>query len=847
MWDPARGGHESPRQAPRRILGTTIAIAAAFFAPACDETPSISAAHQVVLNDWTDVSVEVADRGGYDSAETNAGAIVEYIGDENMTFGPSGTGVFDPFVRTQAHPDEQGYNTDGALEFDTKPGAWTHAILVSDIPVVSVGGGLYWELFADINDNDNTSTISLNGLEVYFTSDPELTGYPFGEDATKVYDFEGSIRINDVNQGSGRGDLRYRIPIVDLGVPSECGYKNPACSTYFVLYTQWGTTEGYETDGGFDEWKVKVYPYVTVSKTAATSFTRTFGWTIDKAVTPASWNLFSGETGTSMYTVAVAKDEGTDSDFAVAGTITVANSGTKGAPIQSVSDVMGGVSTAVDCGVSFPYVLPAGATLTCTYSMSVADSTARTNTARVVFAPIDDTNLVFTGTAPVVFDEPTTLVNDSIHVTDSFAGNLGSFSGSGSTSYPRTFGCDLDAGTHPNVATIVESGLSDAASVDVRCFEVAVRKTASTSFTRTYRWAIDKSGDQTELTLMPDQPFVVNYGVVVDATGYADSAWAAAGTITVQNPAPIAATIDAVNDMISGTGAASVNCGVSFPYSLAAGSSLSCSYTASLPDATSRTNTAAATRHNYAFAPNMSATPSGTSVISGTANVVFSSTPSTNVDECINVTDSYAGALGSACVHDSLPKTFTYSRTVGEVPRELCGDHTVPNTATFVANDTGATGSDIWSVLLHVVCPPPGCTLTQGYWKTHSEKGPAPYDDTWALLASGLGADTPFFISGATWHEVFWTPPSDGNAYYVLAHQYQAVVLNMLNGAGSIPEVDAAMAWAEAFFNAYPPTTEPAEDVREQAISVAGTLAGYNEGSIGPGHCSHDDTCSKTP
>ena len=29
--------------------------------------------------------------------------------------------------------------------------------------------------------------------------------------------------------------------------------------------------------------------------------------------------------------------------------------------------------------------------------------------------------------------------------------------------------------------------------------------------------------------------------------------------------------------------------------------------------------------------------------------------------------------------------------------------------------------------------PPQGCTLTQGYWKTHSENGPAPYDDNWAI------------------------------------------------------------------------------------------------------------------
>jgi hypothetical protein len=814
-------------------------------AAACDETPPTSAVQHAVLIDTADINVEVADREGYASGTTNAGAIVEYLGDQNVTFGPSGTGVFDPFVRTQAAPSERGYNTDGPREFDTKAGVWTHAILVSDIPIVNIGGHLYWELFADINDNDNTPTISLNDLELYFTSDPELTGYPFGEDATKVYDFEGSITINDVNQGSGRGDLRYRVPVDGLGIPSECSYKNPACSTYFVLYTQWGTTPGYETDGGFDEWKVRVYPFVTVTKTASTTFTRTFDWDIDKSVTPDMWNLFPGESGTSMYTVSVVKGEGVDSGFGVGGTITIQNPGTKDASIASVSDVMGGASAAVDCGVTFPHVLAAGGTLTCTYSMPVTDSTARLNTATVVFSPIDEAVLVFQGTAPVIFGSPTTLVHDTIHVIDTVAGDLGVFSASGSVSYPRTFTSN-DVGTHPNTAKIVETGDSDTAVVVVNVFELSVRKTATTTFARTHRWMIDKSADQTELTLMPDHTYLVNYSVLVNTTSYADSAWAVWGTITVQNPAPRAAQINAVSDLVSGVGPATVNCRVSFPYSLEGGESLVCSYSAGLPDASSRTNTATATRQSYDYAPDMSATPSGTADISGTANVVFSSTPSAHVDACVDVTDSYAGALGMACITDSLPKTFTYSRIVGGIPKELCGDHTIPNTATFTTIDTGTSGSDHWSVLLHVLCPPPGCTLTQGYWKTHSEMGPAPYDDTWALLPGGLGASTPFFLSDATWHQVFWTPPS-GNAYYILAHQYQGAVLNMLNGAGSVPTVDAAMAWAEAYFNTYAPSFEPDAALRNEIIANAGTLASFNEGAIGPGHCDEDSTSSILP
>ena len=72
--------------------------------------------------------------------------------------------------------------------------------------------------------------------------------------------------------------------------------------------------------------------------------------------------------------------------------------------------------------------------------------------------------------------------------------------------------------------------------------------------------------------------------------------------------------------------AAAVDCGVGFPYSLAAGGTLVCTYGASLPDASDRVNTATATLQNYAYAPDGSATPGGSSGFSGGANVSFNGT-----------------------------------------------------------------------------------------------------------------------------------------------------------------------------------------------------------------------------
>ena len=48
--------------------------------------------------------------------------------------------------------------------------------------------------------------------------------------------------------------------------------------------------------------------------------------------------------------------------------------------------------------------------------------------------------------------------------------------------------------------------------------------------------------------------------------------------------------------------------------------------------------------------------------------------------------------------------------------------------------DNGAA-YEIWFKNVTVTTPPPpddeGCTYTLGYWKTHSDRGPAPYDNGW--------------------------------------------------------------------------------------------------------------------
>ncbi len=196
----------------------------------------------------------------------------------------------------------------------------------------------------------------------------------------------------------------------------------------------------------------------------------------------------------------------------------------------------------------------------------------------------------------------------------------------------------------------------------------------------------------------------VDYSVMVSKTSQT-SDFAVNGKITIDNPAPIPAEINSVSDVVSPAINAQVDCGQLFPITVAANDSLECSYSASLPDKTARTNTATASLQNYDYDSTGGKTANGTTNFSGTAAVDFTNATVTLIDESIEVEDSLQGPLGTVNAADA-PKTFTYTRTVG--PYENCGKFDVPNTASFVTvdddNDTGATGSDDWNVEVTVLC-----------------------------------------------------------------------------------------------------------------------------------------------
>jgi hypothetical protein len=129
--------------------------------------------------------------------------------------------------------------------------------------------------------------------------------------------------------------------------------------------------------------------------------------------------------------------------------------------------------------------------------------------------------------------------------------------------------------------------------------------------------------------------------------------------------------------------------------------------------------------------------------------------------------------------------------------------------------------------------PPATCTYTQGYWKQQPEL----WDDAGdgrPFLTTDL-----FYNSEVSNLTILRMPPKGGNAYEILAHQFIAASLNLNGAVAGVAEVDDALSGATNYFvNEAAGIPNPVEPTRSQLISWAKTLDDFNNGIIGPGHCS---------
>jgi hypothetical protein len=166
---------------------------------------------------------------------------------------PTGTGVIQPFLRVQASPTEQGYNTSGGTPFDDKGGPWTHDITFSDLQstTVTIGGTSYFKILVDLNEpNGAKSTISLENIQFYTSANGSATTTNLASLGTLRYSLDTAGGDNSVsfdagrNHGSGSGDAFLYIP--------TNAFAGTAANDFVYMYVNFGSAD-LTTAGGFEE------------------------------------------------------------------------------------------------------------------------------------------------------------------------------------------------------------------------------------------------------------------------------------------------------------------------------------------------------------------------------------------------------------------------------------------------------------------------------------------------------------------------------------------------------------------------------------------------------------------
>jgi hypothetical protein len=584
-----------------------------------------------------------------------------------------------------------------------------------------------------ISDGTTTSTASTDSAGDWsFTTPAVAEGTPETFTVSEVQQSGYAQTGNTVDQSSATGGVTV------------------ALSNKIYALTLPNTGPG--SASGLNFGNIPLASALTASKSATPAFTRTFKWDISKDVDKTELDIAAGGSATFTYTVSVTHDAGADSGWNVSGNITVANSNSAAATIDSITDAINDGNAVCAVTGTFPATIAASDSsifaYSCSYSAAPAAS-GQTNTATVAWSQqtLGNATLLVAGsataTADISWGAPTTIVDGSVSVSDALdSSSPRSFSytdASPSTfTYSHTFTGD-PAGTcttHDNTATFTTntSRTTGSASQTVKvCVgaDLTVTKTATPTFTRTYNWNISKAVDKT-LVKQVGGTATFNYTVVAAQTGFVDSAWAVSGTITVSNPNDWEAITATVTDAIDNGGTCTVTNGTNV--SILAGGSVTfvyaCTYTAAPNPLTGGTNTATA-----AWDKTTSATPNASAT--GSAAVSFT-TPTSAVNKTITVTDTFNGGtpttLGTLTATDGAPfttRTFTYSHSIS-VPAFDCKSYT--NTATIV--ETGQNASQTVTV-----CGPEKTgALTMGFWQNKNGQG----------IISG-GASTAGVCNSATW------------------------------------------------------------------------------------------------
>jgi hypothetical protein len=312
----------------------------------------------------------------------------------------------------------------------------------------------------------------------------------------------------------------------------------------------------------------------------------------------------------------------------------------------------------------------------------------------------------------------------------------------------------------------------------------------------------------------------------VDVTylNFVDYDFNVSGEIDIENTGTVVATITAVEDVLGGTSIA-VACGVAFPYDLAVGDTLTCTYDEDGEFTGSNVATITTERDTY----------------SGSADIVWGD-PATEINKTVNIQDisDLFGTVALGTVTAPNDATFTYEKAFSwaDYGADDCGDYVYDNTATIV--ETGQ--SDSATLKVNVQCyiyesawaegsgdgvtAEPFCDNGFSNWGWSNLIGPGTYTG-WTLWAGAGQCDTSKGLDVGTVDVVY---DGGGNVAvtYNLDSSYILKETHVYVDVGMFPQLDGKDTTAPGqYYNASP-------FGGEQVYVIAHAVVGIPDPAFGP-------------
>jgi len=234
----------------------------------------------------------------------------------------AGPTTFSSFLEIRNNGTEQGYNTNGTLQYDTLDGQnSTHSILLANVPIV-IGDGsqgtqegvAYREFRLNIAESGSTKQfLSLDAFQIWQEESGSLTsftpgaGFAGSHTNSLVYNLDagGDHWVGLQEQPSdGNGAVQTEFTVL---IPDSYFINDPA-HRYVTLYSEFGAQAGWGADSGSEEWGLSVNstgptPAMTVHKTATVA-----GGTADHAGEVISYDVTVANVGDVDLTAITVTD-----------------------------------------------------------------------------------------------------------------------------------------------------------------------------------------------------------------------------------------------------------------------------------------------------------------------------------------------------------------------------------------------------------------------------------------------------------------------------------------------------------------------------------------------------------